>query len=393
VTESTVKIRQSLFLLLIFFSSVYAEEQVNIKLTTSAVCSPAIGINNGKVVINCTDPELEAKVRSLPDLSGYNANMSQLAELGKESSIFEEKLYQLENDSQTSTADINQLRDQHRLAEVQYTELYQQHVQLSSQLASVLARLPEIVEEEISTTIPEISASLVESIYDQQFQKHTKSFFFKVDNRLNSQSNRLDNLETRVYALESDVSFLMNEYLNGRLQNHVGFFGLSVGGLYISEEWQSRIGIEYELLLPKSKILGSLGTVYIELAKLDWTETQEYLTLSGIEPISVVDKHKLNLLNVGSRLFFHGWSDDLQSYLVASFGHSIASNEDTFSYSIGIGTEYFRSSTRVSFEVRWEGFSNISHEEITFNPLGDASIATISESRDGWYAGIKIAFQ
>lgn len=393
MTESAVKIRQSLFLLLIFFNSVYAEEEVNIKLSTSAACSPAIGINNGKVVINCTDPELEAKVRSLPDLSDYNANMSQLAELGKESSIFEEKLYQLENDSRASSADINQLRDQHRLAEAQYTELYQQHVQLSSQLASVLARFPEIVEEKIYTTTPEISASLAESIFDQQFQKHTKSIFFKVDNRLNSQRNRLDNLESRIYALENDVSFLMNEYLNGRLQNYVGFFGLSVGGLYISEEWQSRIGIEYELLLPKALILDSRGSVYIEFAKLDWTEAQEYQILPGIDPISVVDSHKLNLLNLGSRLFFHGWSDDLQSYLVASFGHSIASDEDTFSYSIGIGTEYFRPSTRVAFEVRWEGFSDISHEEIIFNPLGDASITTISESRDGWYAGIKIAFR
>ena len=362
-------------------------------MSTNAPCSPAIGINYGNVSVNCTDPVLEAKVRSLPDLSDYNTNMSQLAKLGEDAKNIEEKLHQMELDTHANSEDVDQLSERLSLAEAQYSRLYQQHSQLSSQLASALAQIPEIIQTEISTSTLGINASIAESILDQQFQKYSKNIFFKVDNRLNSQRNRLDNLERRVDALENDVSFLMREYLDGRLQKNVGFFGLSIGGLYISEEWQSRIGIEYELLIPKAPIIGSRGSVYIELAKLDWTEARQYQTLPGIDSIDVVDDHKLTLLNLGSRLFIPGWTEDLRSYLGVSFGHTLAGDEDTFNYGIGIGTEYFRSGTRVAFEVRWEGFSNIEREEITFNPLGNASVTTISESRSGWYAGVKIAFR
>jgi len=361
-------------------------------LTTNAACSPAIGINNGQVTLNCADPEIAARVRSLPDLSDYNSNMLQLEDLRGQAEQIEKKLYQLEIDSNAKSKDIARLQEQLTLAESKFSTLYQQHVQLSTELAAELSRIPEIVEAQIDATEVRINSAIAESVIDQQIQKYTNNIFFKLDNKLNDQRSRIDNLEKRVVALENDVSFLMGEYLEGRLQKNVGFFGLSVGGLYISKEWQSRIGLEYELLMPKAPIIGSRGSVYFEFAKLDWTESTKYQTLPGVDPIEVVDNHNLNILNLGSRIFFHEWSKDLHSYFGVSFGHSISSDEDTFNTGVGIGTELFRSGTRIALEARWEWFSNIEREEISFNPIGDALITTISESRDGWYLGLKIAF-
>ncbi len=365
-------------------NSVYAYESVNIKVSATAPCSTAIGINHGKVIINCIDPDLAAKIRALPELSAFNANMSQLEKLAKSADTFRVRLNHMERDMIANTKAVGQLGESLRNSESQYSRIYQRHMQLSSHLAGELARLPEIVGGEIS--------KFAEPFLHHHLQKHTKDIFFEVDEKLDKLRNRLVLVEHRVDSLENDVSFLMGEYLNGQLQNSVAFFGLSIGGLNIADEWQSRFGIEYELLLPTVQIFGSRTSVYIELAKLDWKEEQQRQTLPGVKPIEIVDNHEINLLILGGRLFALGWSENLHSYIGLSFGHSFSGDEDTYTYGIGFGTEYFRAGARVAFEFRWEGFSDVEREEIIFNPLGDASITTVTESTDGWYAGIKIAF-
>lgn len=67
-----------LFMLMLVSCRAQAEKPVEINVATNAKCSPAVGINYGYVTVNCNDPKLEERLRSLPDLANYNLNMAQL---------------------------------------------------------------------------------------------------------------------------------------------------------------------------------------------------------------------------------------------------------------------------------------------------------------------------
>jgi len=319
--------------------------------------------------------------------------MAQLGSLRTKANNMSARLQALQNDSQVTAENVNSLRGMLRETEAQFSDLWRQHESLRAQLADVLARLPEIVQGEINAAVPAISASVAQSVFDQQFQKFSQSLYYDVDHALKSFRGDLDNLKERVDALQNDVSFLMKEFLAGRLTENVGFFGLSIGGDYLASAWQPRVGVEYEMLLPTSPLFNKSGSVFVELARINWKETRDYPTLPGLDPIKIQDNNDLMLLLIGGRVFIQGWNNELQPYIGVAYGHSVAGKENTYSQNFAIGTEYFRQATRVAFEIRWDYFSKIERTEATFNPFGSASVKSFSEERNAWYAGIKIAFR
>jgi regulator of replication initiation timing len=366
---------------------------VEIQLTTNAKCSPAIGTNNGTVIINCTNKDLEKKFSQLPDLTNYNKSMTQLQSLSSEAKIMGNRLKNLKNNYSVNTSTINSLRNNLNRLEGEYLSLRKSNENLRTKLANTLANSPEITQEDINNSASRISHSIAESVVDQQLQKYSRTVIFDIDNKLTENRKEFGKLSQRVDALEHDVSFLMTQFLDGNLQNNEGFFGISIGGHYLTEDWQPSLDLEYELLLPKFKIIDSHGSILIDLTWIDWKESQSFQTLPGADPITVDINRSSALLSLGSRLFITNWTSNSHSYIGALFGHTISGEEDSYYYSLSLGIEYFLVSRRIAFELRWENFSDIEREVSTFNPLGNASTTKTSESESGYYAGLRISFR
>jgi len=386
--------RQVLTGLLFIACSAHAEIRVEkITVTTNAICSPATGVNYGTINVYCTDPDLEEKYRNLPGLTKYNLNMEKLELMRTHVASMVTELRMKESDSRVTQKNISRLRDNLRQTEKAFSELWRGHEELRFQLAAVMAKLSDFTQGKIESTVKVIGESVAQAVYEQQFQKLSRSLYYDIDKKLKDYRDDLENLKVRVDALQNDVSFLMNEFLEGNLKENVGFFGLSIGGTYLSSAWQPRIAIEFEILMPKIRLLNARASWFAGLSHINWKEKQSYQTLPGSSPIEVIENNEVTLLSIGSRLYMFEWNDELQTYMGATFGLSVLGEEDTFNYGFIMGTEYFRKTSRIALELRWDGFSKIEREETTFNPLGSATVTTVTESLNGWYVGIKVAFR
>ena len=361
-----------------------------IRVTTHALCSPAVVGSHNTIIVNCTNPEMEDKYRNLPDLKEYNSNIRALKKLRGVAKDMETQLRNIREDSRSTNKSIAELRITLHQTEAQFEGLWQQHRDQRSVLASVLASLPDFISNNISSTVPAISASVAQAVYEQHFQIFSQSLYYDIDKILNSNQDELDELKKRVDALQYDVSFLMNEYLNGRLKENIGFYGISTGGAYLASGWQSRMAMEYEMLMP---ILNSPISWFAEIAKLNWNESRSYQTLPGLEPIEIHDDKKITIFSLGIRCYFIKWGEDLQSFFGSGLGHTISGEEDSFNVSVAVGTEYFRKNTRIALQLSIDYFSGINREKKEFNPLGNYKENTVSERDYGWYVGIKVAFR
>ncbi len=384
--------------LLLFSSSAFADKTIPIQVNANARCVLFAVFNFGKLTANCSDPDLEKMLLSLPDLTRYNENMDQLARLRDRASTMTKSVRALEqkvqNGFQQTTQDLGKLQDRFNETESELSTLRQQNELLRVQLSEALSGIPALVGQAADTN----ARVAAQAIYDREFRQFSQSLYYQIDEQLTAYRRDLEKIKGRVDALERDVSFLMHELLEGRLQTHVSFFGLSVGGVDLAHAWRSKIGIDYELLLPEIAKSNMRGSMFIEFAALSWKQTYDYQTLPGLAPISTEDTNDVRYVAIGAKVFIPGWTDKAlllptQPYVGMAFGHSIGGVESTYYYAFIIGSEYYRRTTRLALELRWDKFSNIQHQEVTFNPFGNASVRTVSEAPSGWYVGVKVLFQ
>ena len=340
-------------------------------VSTTGDCSPAIGINNGTVIINCENKIQNQQFLKL--VSKYNDNFSALSVLSKKTKTLESSLINLESESLASL---------HKTQSVStlLLEAREEFTRYSNRQRSVLNRL-EGGFSEVQNLLSEYNSTI------QIMKGYNQNLFDDIERRLSKQRIQLSKITRRLSELEYKVS----NYLNNELESNEGFVGISIGGISFDSEMGKSFGVEYELWQKRESALGIRGSVYFELAYVEWSDIESYETLPGIAPIEIENEHKLKLLGIGSRLFLKRWSDNLHSYIGLQLGSSIASTDNTFSYGITFGTELYSLSTRLAFEVGIKGFSRIEKERVVFNPFGDAEIETVTDDQRAVFASLKIA--
>ena len=383
----------ALFSLAFSATNLYAAENVEIRLETHGSCSPAIGINHGQVTINCNSKELETKFRTLPDLSNYNNNISQLVSLRNDVTTLNLTLQRMRNSYALETSTIDNLKKSLDILSKEYQTLKRVHVGFRLQLVNKLASMDEIYQNKSTGSVSIMSRAMAESVLDQQFERYYKILILDIDSKIRDNQLEISNLGSRVALLESDVSFLMNAFLEGKLEDNKGFLGISIGGHYLTESWQPSLSIEYELLLPNTEFFGSKGAVLFDLTWLDWQESETFQTLPDAPSAVVENDRESIILSLGGRLYIYSWSLSTHTYVGGLIGQTIEGKDDFFYFGLSLGTEYSTKNRRIAFEFRWEYMPDIDSETVDFNPLGSAEITKNENSEDGYFLGVRISFR
>jgi hypothetical protein len=214
-----------------------------------------------------------------------------------------------------------------------------------------------------------------------------------MDKYLHENSLELEKLSSRFFALESDVSFLMTAFLDGKLEESKGFLGVSLGGRYLTDSWQPSLSIEYELLLSKIALIPWINSLFFDLTWLDWRESNSFQTLPGAAPSQMDIDRESTIFSLGGRLYPFSFSPNVHTYTGALIGHTIDDDQDFFYYAISIGVEHATSDRRVSVELRYDYFPDIERETVEFNPFGSSVVRQTEDSENGTYLGLRVSFR
>lgn len=351
-------------------------------------------INLGNIHYECKDADSIDKIKDLE--TKYNNNINRINDNYEDVKKINKKLENIEKifkqKLSSDESEFKKLRTEQNTAKKNLQDLWNSHKLLQDEVASTLSTLPGIVGEAVQGALAD-QQQLLELVINKKIETASRKLRDEIDLTLQENESRLENLEKIVFKLQNDVSFLMSEYLKGNLLDSIGFFSGSVGAWHSQGSWAPKFSAEYERLIPSLGIGKIRASVYGEIAWLNWNETLKFETLPGISESKLTSNHNITYVSLGTRIFMFSLGEHLHQYALLSAGHSIAGNEDTFSYTLGAGIEYARKSTRASLEARWESFSSIEQVSATFNAFGNASVVRSREPWGGLLLSARIAFR
>jgi hypothetical protein len=349
-------------------------------------CSPNISGVIGTVTFNCTDPNTTQIVNEL--IKDSNKNAEDLCKITKAIESLRADFINIKRNigpikgNDKKIEDLKQTISKH---EKEFDNIWED---LQTQRKIFFSRLDDLREDMegiVSKDSEELRRHLEQN--DQYLRRD-------IDQLIMDYRTNLEILNIRLDGLESKVTEIMHRIDEVDFKGNIFFYGLTVGGLELDDEWHSRIAGEIEIFNPKFTLFEQPGSVFMEVIHLQWEESRSFDTLPGLPEREVTTNHDMTYLGLGMRLIALSWPEKhIYGVLSVSGGNTIAGEEDTFYYSVGGAVEFVRRSVRIAIETRWEAFQSIEKTNITFDPFGDANLSIEEEEQGGLYLGVRLSFR
>ena len=354
---------------------------------TSGDCSPIITDNRGNITINCTDKQLEQRLRSVIDTSIQSTN-SKLSTLQDATSRQVANLRNAEEEAKRKQASletvVNRAREANEKNVLQLNELRQSSQMGLDALSSGLDSLKG--EFQLST---EFTNSLV-----YQAREKLGKDFDAVYIRVDSIENRVNLLTFRVVELESNVHLIMSRFMDGSLSESVYFAGLHIGKGQVDALRPTEISLEGEVLTRTGSVLPDNYSIYASVGRTSSDYRSSFRTFDGANPIVFTDSNSGTRVTTGYRSF-HGVSPrHLWYYGLEISYYRIPSNPVRTSVGFGVnfGGELPGRSSRTALQLGIHRVP-VRRTEFAFNPVGDSSSAPATDYKTGLFADFRVSFR
>lgn len=328
--------------------------------------SPIVKYVMGNVEINygINEEELVNFLNSSSLVAKYKGMSKEMGKLREATLNLDKEIQKLREDKKSNKRELETLGKLLESYKIKKNE-YKENLDYQSILiASELSRIPGIVDKS------------VRSVFEAQFQKALKDETQALYSSITEMQNDIDEL------------YKIVAFLKGNSKGYMIFFGPSVGALNIDGEWQRKYGLEIDILLPATSLF-SQSSAFVEIVVVDWDKTLSFSTLPGLPDQTFPEDNSFTYVGLGGKVFFYNIKDRYQLYTGVSIGTSI-DNENTYYYSLLLGSELYLATTRIVLELRYDVFNNIEEKTYKFNPFGNAETGTMESREDGFYIGMKI---
>lgn len=381
---------------ILFISIILSLPILGVRDAFSGDCSVNISNNSGPIIIGTIETKCYGdSSNEIKDLQSktekYNKNIEAINNLLKDIKEINASLKYKQDTSESKLkfhdVELNNLRKKQNSLEDEFHKTWVLQEQLREDVTRSFEAMKEVIEKSSQIAI-EMKSGL-----EQKIENENNKLYQKIAIAFLQNETLFQQLERRIDKLENDNTVLMEAWRTGNLLDSVGYVSASTGSWYTKQLWVPKLAIEYERLLPNSEsdFIKNVS-FFSEIGWLKWTDIQKFGTLPGLPVSEFSSDHNIVNLSMGTRIF-QKLGEQYQFYELLSAGHSIAGSENTFSYMAGVGMEYTRKSTRASFEIRWENFSNIEQINVTFNAFGNTRVDKTYENQGGLLILARVAFR
>lgn len=382
---------------LLFILAIFSIPLLGLSDSFAGDCSVNISNNSGPVVINgsiqtnCSGEPSDAIKDLQSKVEKYNTNNKAinvlLQDIKSVNTVLESKLDNNESKLKLHDEQLIRLRSKQSLLKGKFQKIWTDHERLMGAVTQSYGMLKEISEKSSQVAID------MKSSLEQEIENTSTKLYQKIEISLLQNEMQFQLLEQRIDKLENDNTVLMEAWRTGNLLDSVGYIAASMGSWYTKKSFIPKFSVEYERLIPNAESdFFKNVSVFGEIGWLKWTDSLKFETLPGVPLSQFSSDHNMLNLSLGTRIF-QNFGKQYQFYEIFSAGHSISGSENTFTYAAGLGVEYTRKSTRASFEIRWEAFSNLEQINVTFNAFGNTRVDKTYENQGGLLILARVAFR